>query len=40
MSLAGQFLEGASARETVVKAREATDRALALAPELAVAHVA
>jgi TolB-like protein/Tfp pilus assembly protein PilF len=40
LNLGGQYLEGASAQDAYAKARAATDRALALAPELAVAHVA
>jgi TolB-like protein/Tfp pilus assembly protein PilF len=40
MGLGSQFLEGASAQEAYAKARAAADHALALAPELAVAHVA
>lgn len=38
--LAGTFLEGAAAQEAFTKAREAADRALAIAPDLAFAHVA
>lgn len=34
------FLEGAAAREAYAKAREAADRALALAPDLGAAHLA
>jgi TolB-like protein/Flp pilus assembly protein TadD len=34
----GDFLEGAAAQEAYAKAREAADRALALAPDLAAAH--
>lgn len=37
---AGFFLEGASAQEAYAKAHEAANRALALSPELAAAHVA
>jgi TolB-like protein/Tfp pilus assembly protein PilF len=36
----GDFLEGAAAQEANAKAREAADRALALSPNLAVAHIA
>ncbi len=39
-SLGGDFLGGAPAQEAYAKAREAADRALGLAPELAAAHVA
>jgi TolB-like protein/Tfp pilus assembly protein PilF len=39
-ALARVFLEGAPALEAYAKAREAGDRALALSPELATAHVA
>jgi len=38
--LAGGYLEGAPAQEAYAKARAAADRALALAPDLAAAHVA
>ena len=38
--LSVNFLEGAPAQEAYAKAREATDRALALAPDLAAAHIA
>jgi TolB-like protein/Tfp pilus assembly protein PilF len=38
--LAGTFLEGAPAQEAYAKAREAADRALAVSPGLADAHVA
>jgi TolB-like protein/Tfp pilus assembly protein PilF len=39
-TLSAGFLEGAPAREGYAKAREAADRALALSPDLAAAHVA
>jgi TolB-like protein/Tfp pilus assembly protein PilF len=39
-SLSDNYLEGASVEEAYVKAREAADRALALSPDLAAAHVA
>ena len=38
--LGRSFLEGASAQEAFAKAREAADRALALSPDLAAAHIA
>ena len=38
--LSGDFLEGAAAQEAYAKAREAADRALALSPDLAAAHIA
>ena len=38
--LSVNFLESAPAQEAYAKAREATDRALALAPDLAGAHIA
>ena len=38
MALSGDFLEGKAAQEGNAKAREATDRALALSPDLAAAH--
>jgi TolB-like protein/Tfp pilus assembly protein PilF len=38
--LSANSLEGAAAREAYAKAREAAERALALSPELAAAHVA
>jgi tetratricopeptide (TPR) repeat protein len=39
-ALSGNYLEGAHAQEAYAKAREAADRALALAPDLAAAHLA
>jgi TolB-like protein/Tfp pilus assembly protein PilF len=39
-SLSVEFLDGAPAQQASAKAREAADRALALAPDLAAAHVA
>jgi TolB-like protein/tetratricopeptide (TPR) repeat protein len=39
-NLGAGFLEGASVREAYAKAREAADRSLALAPDLAIAHTA
>ena len=38
--LAASYLEGAPAQEAYAKARDAADRAIALSPELAAAHVA
>ena len=38
VDLGGDFLEGAAAAEANAKAREATERALALSPDLAAAH--
>jgi TolB-like protein/Tfp pilus assembly protein PilF len=38
--LSGNYLGGAAAQEAYAKAREAADRALALSPDLAAAHVA
>ena len=39
-SLIVEFLDGAPAQQASAKAREAADRALALSPDLAAAHVA
>jgi TolB-like protein/Flp pilus assembly protein TadD len=40
ITLSGDFLEGAAAPEANAKAREAANRALALSPDLAAAHIA
>ena len=39
-ALSGIYLEGASSQQAYVKAREAANRALALAPDLVAAHIA
>jgi TolB-like protein/Tfp pilus assembly protein PilF len=39
-ALSGVYLEGASSQEAYAKAREAANRALALAPDLVAAHIA